>query len=556
LDKEKEQLAEKVSFQKVQNLIIIFLILLSVVLGFLYRFIQDDAYISFIYSRNLIRGDGLTWFGNYVEGYTNFLWVIWIAVGFILKIEPVLWTQISGITFFALTVYFSWKASYQIFKSFIPALLANLLLITNYSMVCYATGGLETMMQTFFLTLIIYLYLKIVSSEEIPIKRILILISLISSLAILTRLDSIIPITILYIFILFRFFKDNRKAEYYFLLFLPVTIIIGIWFVWKLYYYGSILPNSYYVKLDDKFLFNVSGIKYIFRFFHWYMIWPFVLFGLIIHLFFKKKIDKNLIPIILIIIVWILYIYYAGGDFMEFRFFIPILPIMFIVLSFLIYNAVSKFSKPIKIILVAIPSIILIFGSFLHSKNFTGITEDSYLDSIEALTTFYGYYSENNWDRIGEVLKSEFINKDVTLAVGPVGAIVYYSEIKTIDMLGLNNKDIVGNYKLKQNISRRPGHRLIVKIDYLMAKNVNFIIGHPYVAFKGTLSNPGNEQNLLKWFFNIFGENKYPFNEITFIGIPLDDKEILIMPYLTRTHELDKLILEKKYEIKTVYINN
>ncbi|MCX6166077.1 MAG: hypothetical protein NTU73_14650, partial [Ignavibacteriae bacterium] len=358
MDKEKEQLVKVVSYQRLQNLIVIFLILFSVILGFVYRFIQDDAYISFIYSRNLIRGDGLTWFGNYVEGYTNFLWVIWIAVGFVLKIEPVLWSQISGISFFALTVFFSWKAAYKIFKSFIPTLLANLLLITKYSMVCYATGGLETMMQTFFLTLIVFLYLKIVSGEEIEIKRILILISLVSSLAILTRLDSIIPVTILYIFIFSRLLKDNRKAEYYFFLFLPVVIITGLWFAWKLYYYGNILPNSYYVKLDDKFLFNASGIKYIFRFFHWYFIWPFILIGVIIHLFLKKKIEKNLIPIILIIIVWVSYIYYTGGDFMEFRFFVPILPMVFIVISFLIYNTVSEFSKPIKVILITISSII------------------------------------------------------------------------------------------------------------------------------------------------------------------------------------------------------
>jgi hypothetical protein len=546
LDEEKEQLVHIDPFHKPRNLIIIFLVLLSVILGIVYRFIQDDAYISFIYSRNLVRGDGLTWFGNHIEGYTDFLWVIWVAIGFVLKVEPVLWTQISGISFFALTVFFTWKASFKIFKSIIPALLANLLLITNYTMACYATGGLETMMQTFFLTLIVYLYLKIISSEGIEIKRVLFFISFFSSLAILTRIDSIIIVFILYLFILYRLFKDNKKVENYFYLFAPVIIIAGLWFVWKLYYYGNILPNSYYVKLDNKFLFSVSGIKFIYRFFHWYFIWPFILFGIITHLFLMKKIDKNLIPFIIILIVWILYILYTGGDFMEFRFFVPVLPMLFIVISFLIYNSVSKFSKPVKILFVTISSFILIFSSFLHSKNFTGITEDSYLDSIEALSTFYGYYPDNNWDRIGKVLKSEFMNNDVTLAVGPVGAIVYFSEINTIDMLGLNNKDIAGNYKLKENISRRPGHRIIVKIDYLIAKKVNFIIGHPYVASKGTLSIPGIEENLVKWFFNVFGETKFPFSEITFIGIPLDEKEILIMPYLIKTSELDKLIQKKK----------
>jgi len=31
--------------------------------------------------QGLVEGNGLTWFGNRVEGYTNFLWVTWIALG-------------------------------------------------------------------------------------------------------------------------------------------------------------------------------------------------------------------------------------------------------------------------------------------------------------------------------------------------------------------------------------------------------------------------------------------------------------------------------------------
>ncbi|MCY3959730.1 MAG: hypothetical protein OXG65_15775, partial [Chloroflexi bacterium] len=40
-------------------------------------FISDDAFISFRYVRNLLEGHGLVFNpGEYVEGYTNFLWVL------------------------------------------------------------------------------------------------------------------------------------------------------------------------------------------------------------------------------------------------------------------------------------------------------------------------------------------------------------------------------------------------------------------------------------------------------------------------------------------------
>ena len=45
------------------------------------RFVQDDAYISWRYAENLARGLGLVWNeGEYVEGYTNFLWTVILAI--------------------------------------------------------------------------------------------------------------------------------------------------------------------------------------------------------------------------------------------------------------------------------------------------------------------------------------------------------------------------------------------------------------------------------------------------------------------------------------------
>ena len=40
-------------------------------------FVCDDAFISFCYARNLLEGHGLVYNpGEYVEGYSNFLWVL------------------------------------------------------------------------------------------------------------------------------------------------------------------------------------------------------------------------------------------------------------------------------------------------------------------------------------------------------------------------------------------------------------------------------------------------------------------------------------------------
>ena len=65
-------------------LILVLLALLTVHIQMLAG-LTDDAFISFRYSKNLAQGQGFRWNpgGEKVEGYTNFLWVLIGALGFL-----------------------------------------------------------------------------------------------------------------------------------------------------------------------------------------------------------------------------------------------------------------------------------------------------------------------------------------------------------------------------------------------------------------------------------------------------------------------------------------
>ena len=77
------------------------LVAVLVFLALLNRFIQDDAFISFQYARNLVEGNGLTFNpGERVEGYTNFLWTLLISAGVAIGAEPILWSYVLGLCFF------------------------------------------------------------------------------------------------------------------------------------------------------------------------------------------------------------------------------------------------------------------------------------------------------------------------------------------------------------------------------------------------------------------------------------------------------------------------
>src|SRR5207248_5456755 len=77
--------------------------------GHLYFTLFDDAMISMRYARNLADGHGLLWNPGQpaVEGYTNFLWTLWMAVLHLLPVTEskiALVVMLSGVLLLAANV--------------------------------------------------------------------------------------------------------------------------------------------------------------------------------------------------------------------------------------------------------------------------------------------------------------------------------------------------------------------------------------------------------------------------------------------------------------------
>jgi arabinofuranosyltransferase len=75
------------------------------------------------------------------------------------------------------------------------------------------------------------------------------------------------------------------------------------------------------------------------------------------------------------------------------------------------------------------------------------------------------------WAAFGRELGRAFDHDgQVTIAVGAAGAVPYYSELRTIDMFGLNDAWIARHGIGWQ---RRPGHRRLATMQYLLDQHVN-----------------------------------------------------------------------------------
>ena len=112
---------------------------------------QDDAYISYRYARHALEGAGLVFnSGERVEGYTNFLWVLWLIVAGGLGFEFDLAAKVLGVMSALGMILFAAFLGRGAWSQFRPrdshwgGVLGALLVAANGSLAYWAMSGLET----------------------------------------------------------------------------------------------------------------------------------------------------------------------------------------------------------------------------------------------------------------------------------------------------------------------------------------------------------------------------------------------------------------------------
>jgi hypothetical protein len=122
-----------------------------------YNFVTDDAYISFVYSRNLAEHGELVFNpGDPVEGYTNFLWTLVLGLLMIPGIPPEISSRVLGTACALVTLWLVMRVMRRALGSRdeTPAwtALPSLLLAASSGYACWTSGGLETQLFTMLVT--------------------------------------------------------------------------------------------------------------------------------------------------------------------------------------------------------------------------------------------------------------------------------------------------------------------------------------------------------------------------------------------------------------------
>lgn len=522
------------------KLILVFLFLALIVIAWSNRFIQDDAFISFRYADNFAHGKGLVWNeGERVEGYTNFLWTLIVSIPHFLNLDPVSFSFVTGLILFALSVYFTYRLSANLLHSKHAALLTVLFLGTNHSFSSYATGGLETQLQTCLFVACVFLLFDSVAKGAWSRVRVC-LLSVLLSLALFTRLDSALLAAIVLPVALFHIWtKEDSKARKPLLtlfLFAPLTVLVGGWLIWKMRFYGSLLPNTFYVKVASLNSLK-RGVIYVYLFFHsyWLVLFPFVFLIVGKSLFHKN--NRAWLLLSLLTVIWLSYVVAVGGDFMEFRFIVPVLPFIFLQIVWLILVQCRRAKLQIVLILL------VLCGSLHHSLTFSNLALRYYeVESTKGLSDLLTQ-EKTDWIGIGKVLGDSFDHdSSVSIAVTAAGAIPYYSHLTTIDILGLNDKWVARHGEI---VTSKPGHQRRATLNYLLERKVNLVIGHPQMI--PTTSEKGGYSDYwsdIYFYVKITPQDVLPKNA-RIIEIPINAHYKLRVLYLTENSVVDAAIQKR-----------
>ena len=386
-------------------------------LAYHFNFVQDDAYISYRYVANYLNGDGLVYnIGERVEGFTNFAWVVWLLLFGSLGFDYILLSQVIGFAFGLGIIFLTYLITIEVLgeKNKLLSLLPSYLVGLNMSLAYWAPAGLETAAFAFFVMFSLLCFIR---------RSYWLIFGLL--MAVWIRPEGGLAALLL----LFIESIMNKGIPKYSLTCGITAFVLSLPFIgFKLFYYGSILPNPFYAKTGIGIAQLSSGLEYAVRYLYHY---GFFGIGLLLPLIFYKKLTSSVKTIWFFTILYFLYIILVGGDVLKVhRFFIPLLGtfgvLIVISLSYLTNNISNK-NKTMIVSLVAI--ILLAFTVYLPHK---------FVSTYNALEIEF----TERMRLVAEKMK-ETDNTNFSVALPTIGSFGY--ELighDIIDMLGLTDSTI------------------------------------------------------------------------------------------------------------------
>jgi len=437
------------------------------------RWAQDDAYISFRYAKHLVEGHGLVYnIGQRVEGYTNFLWTMLSAI-------PLAIGAPDPLPFMHAVSLALWVASYllllalgiRLFREGVwiaPVALVPLTYHWSYNM--WFFSAMEVPLVSFWIIAAVFFFS--LDPEEHPTA--LAWAALCGVGLAMTRADGLIPVAGLAVAGLIlhgrRLIRERQWRRYLLYPALPFLIIYLPYTLWRVAYYGSFFPNTYYAKVAY-LTFYTRGWEYLSGYFEMYRLAPYLAFVVVGALLARHGSARRfLLGALLLTASDFFYVVRVGGDFMEWRFVTPasgvLYPAIVIgasvcaqrLLSFVVRRWRSVAAAPGLSLAgwAAGLAVLIPFTLATLRGGQTAQTTAGPMQETIALLRRYCDPKDLNWGEAGKLF-DQVLPKNVTIATTSAGIIPFYCDRPCLDLHGLNDPQIA-HTPVDPNNRGRVGH--------------------------------------------------------------------------------------------------
>lgn len=432
---------------------------------------SDDAFISFRYSVNLARGQGLVFnSGERVEGYSNFLFVLLLSVASLLSLEVVVVAKLLGVASLVVVVLLVFRLSIQLSGERSAGRVALLLCGTAVYLAYWAVSGLETLVYTVLVLVAARQYLRYLHGSASPLSAAPPFLAVA-----LMRAEGLVFFLLTCGFHLALLVRGRRKWPPSLREVVAVSAVLLPYLAllaFRHLYFGSLVPNTVVAKtgysrqLTDGIIYLVESLSvattllYLglrprwlgnarWRSWEWYLWW---LCGW-----------------------WTVMVVGFGGDWMLlYRFFVPVLPLLLLLASvgfsrmWVGASQAMDSGRGRKAVLVAVLGCGLLLNFGLPFWQVRPVVMESYLSWDEA-TRDAGLWLAAN-AKGGE-----------SIALFDAGRVPYYSGLRTIDLAGLLDPTIArlpGRFERKQGVA---AYVLNLRPDYVELNTSGSIQGNRFV---------------------------------------------------------------------------
>ncbi|HEY5983619.1 MAG TPA: glycosyltransferase family 39 protein [Anaerolineales bacterium] len=407
----------------------------------------DDAMISMRYAWNFSHGHGLVWNpGEYVQGYTNLLMTLLMALATLIlsKTNAVLSVQIAGVVFMLVIAWLTMQIADQVVQEPDPQLRAyfRTLAFTGslayYPLVYSSLLGMETGLLTALQLAGMLLAFRYANSGR---WRTLLGSAIFFGLAFLTRNESIIFFLAVWTYLLWNARTTKQRTAYVQMLTSAglVFVIGAAELLFQYLYYGSVLPNTYTLKLTGMpiLLRLANGLGAVGPFLKED---GFILTLALVGCMFPFTLKKVLLASFFVLAA--IYQVYIGGDSLPYwRMFAPVVPLLLILaleaLSVAAHAAArlplwTRLPRPARKVpagsLTALFAL-LVFATVLASAN----------------RLYYGEFTfakkpfkvQANLENVRTaIVLNDILKPQATIGVFWAGAIPYYTDFRAVDFLG------------------------------------------------------------------------------------------------------------------------